>query len=262
MDQRKCGRIGWIGLAWGFLVAWAGAEGGDMDVVLETNHLRVEAASDAKRLCFVEKSTGKDLLDGNAWTSIGTAVKDGVAHPCTSVSLDQDALRLLFEGADLEAEIRVCVQEEALRFLKEELGLTDAQFDEYKQLRQEHRRQSESLHWEQRELRRIMMGELFEADTDTLRAFRLAQRIGDVQEELERLTLMHFMDLRELIGSKQQEKLRALIDEFFRQNQPSPPPGYPPDGDRPPPGRGHRPPPQDRSHMPPALGGKTIDPSL
>ena len=60
----------------------------------------------------------------------------------------------------------------------------------------------------------------------------------DKMVDLEQLTFQYFLDLKKLCKPEQQDNLKLLIDEFFRQNSPngmnndSPPP---PPGDEPPP---------------------------
>jgi hypothetical protein len=62
------------------------------------------------------------------------------------------------------------------------------------------------------------------------------------------------MELKDLCGIEQKDKLESILQEFFHRHQPHRPPG--PEG-RPPPRNGHRPPrpgDRDRSAPPPREG--------
>ena len=139
--------------------------------------------------------------------------------------------------------------EEAARFLQEELQLDDDQFQEYLRLRDAHRNRADRINRTLMELKREMLGELFHEHPDTVRAFAIARRTGSLQVELERITLMHFMELKDLCGIEQKDKLESLLQQFFHQHRPGRPPG--PEGQPPPrhekrplPRDGHRPPPR------------------
>lgn len=109
-----------------------------------------------------------------------------------------------------------------LQFLQKELNLTDAQIQQYDQLRQAHAHQTRGLINDIRGLKQKMMDEIFNDEPDSTKAMEIAGLIGEKQTEVERMTFNHFLDLKELCGKDQIGKLKGLIDEFFRSN---PPPG-------------------------------------
>lgn len=109
-----------------------------------------------------------------------------------------------------------------LQFLQEELNLTDAQIQQYDQLRQAHAKQTRGLINDIRRLKQKMMDEIFNDEPDSTKAKEIAGLIGEKQTAVERITFNHFLDLKELCGKDQIGKLKGLIDEFFRSN---PPPG-------------------------------------
>jgi hypothetical protein len=88
------------------------------------------------------------------------------------------------------------------------------------------------------------MEELFKEIPDTSLTCKLAQQIGELQTEIEVITFNHFMDLKQLCGKDQQDKLHTLLDEFYRRNRP-------PGPDRPKDAGEHRPPLRHPPHQPP-----------
>lgn len=117
--------------------------------------------------------------------------------------------------------------ERVMKFLKEELQLTEtqaAQFAEYQTrhftLAREHR---DAI----RDLKQELFQELSAPAPDTVKAERLAAAIGARQAELEKITFYHFLELKRLCSPAQQTKLDALFDELLRMldPRPKPPPG-------------------------------------
>lgn len=113
-------------------------------------------------------------------------------------------------------------------FLQKELNFTDDQIHRYDRLRQDHADKARVLLDDIRRLKKEMMDHIYEKEPDSTKAMQIADLIGQKQTELERITFRHFADLKELCGKEQLDKLRELMDEFFRRNPPegrgSPPP--------------------------------------
>ena len=139
--------------------------------------------------------------------------------------------------------------EAAARFLQEELQLSDAQFQEYQRLRDDHRKRAENINREMMDLKQEMLGELFNTHPDTARALALTRFIGAIQAELERITFNHFLELRDLCGIEQRDKLERLLRDFFRQSHVGNPPGR--EGQPPP-----QPGPGGRDRLPPPPRGE------
>ena len=111
-------------------------------------------------------------------------------------------------------------QERIRQLLKEQLNFNDAQVQRYLALRDQHRQQALQLESEIRELKHQMFSQVLEenapaAVSDSLLNLALAK-----QAELEKITFRHFLDLKNLCGPGQKEKLRLLMGEVFRRNQP------------------------------------------
>ena len=108
----------------------------------------------------------------------------------------------------------------SLTLLQKELGLSNDQIERYNSLRQAHHQQTQILVREIPGLKKEMMDEIFKDSPDTLKVREYSKLIGEKQSEIERLTFNHLLDLKELCGEGQAEKLHGLLNEFFRQQQP------------------------------------------
>jgi Spy/CpxP family protein refolding chaperone len=112
-------------------------------------------------------------------------------------------------------------------FLRHELELTDAQAETFARLQRAHFQQAKALHDHIRDLKHELFNELAMAAPDTLKAERLAEKIGEQQRELEKSAFYHFLALKRLCTPEQQKKLDRLFDELLRmmdpQRQPPPP---------------------------------------
>ncbi len=137
-------------------------------------------------------------------------------------------------------------KKQSLEFLKNELGLTTEQFDEYKKLQRAHQQQAQKIQIEIQGLRKQMMEQLFVEDPN---AQWYVEQIAMQHQTLDQLTFSHFQDLQKLLGIEQEQKLRKLLSEFYRQNRPEHPPqngeGPPPHHQPPHPNRDRHRPPQD-----------------
>jgi len=128
--------------------------------------------------------------------------------------------------------------QKSLAILQKELNLSDAQIERYDLLRRDHHQKTQILIREIPRLKREMMDEIFKNNPDTLKVINISKLIGEKQTEIERITFYHLLDLKELCGEKQIDKLHGLLNEFFRKN--SPPlrqDGHPPGANLPPPPR-------------------------
>jgi len=133
--------------------------------------------------------------------------------------------------------------------LKRELKFNDEQIARYFQLRENHRQQFEKLNEEIRQLKQQMFDAVFSREPQPEISDSLLQLSLQKQAQLDRLTYQHFLDLKKLCNPDQQDQLKMLIGEFFRQQ------GAPQ-------GKGQVPPPPGRSEgTPPPPGGKMPPPA-
>jgi len=139
-----------------------------------------------------------------------------------------------------EPERRGPPPERVSQFLKEELGLTEAQTAQFAEYQNRHFARAREIREAMRDLKQELFHELSSPAPDTMKAERLAAAIGVRQSDLEKTTFYHFLGLKRLCTSEQQTKLDALFGELLRMLDPR---------DKPPPGEG--PPPRDGEHRPP-----------
>jgi periplasmic protein CpxP/Spy len=136
--------------------------------------------------------------------------------------------------------------ERAARFLKNQLDLSDSQFNEYLRLRDDHFSKTQAIEQKMKSLRQDLIAELFKNPPDQEAASEFMSSIGSAQASLESLTFNHFLDLKKLCGPEQADILHKMVHNLFRrpanaspQAQPgnlppgNPPPGNPPPGNPP-----------------------------
>ena len=122
------------------------------------------------------------------------------------------------------------------QFLKNQLDLSDSQFNEYLRLRDGHFSETQAIEQKMKILRQDLISELFKDPPDQEAAAEIINSIGASQASLERLTFNHFLDLKKLCGPEQADTLNKMVHSLFRrpanassQPQPgNPPPGNPP----------------------------------
>ncbi len=116
-------------------------------------------------------------------------------------------------------------------FLREELKFRDNQVQDYGQYRNKHAERTRRLMNQVHSLKQEMFNEIFKDEPDSTKANMIAEEIGIIQNQIEKVTFAHFLDLKKLCGTEQTEKLQALIADFNRKNRPPEPP--PPNRRRP-----------------------------
>ena len=124
------------------------------------------------------------------------------------------------------------------RMLQNELGFNKIQTEQYLRMRQEHRSQAQQLEDEIRQLKKHMFDEVLEESPQPLLSDSLLRLVQEKQANLEKLTFQHFLDLKKLCKPEQQDKLKLLMHEVFRQksgfrDDNVPPPPLPPEGEQP-----------------------------
>lgn len=118
----------------------------------------------------------------------------------------------------------------ANQFLKRELGLNDAQAEQFAKLQRQHFERARALQNAIGELKHELFGELSSPVPDTVKVERLADEIGARQSDLEKITFHHFLDLKNLCTVEQRKKLDVLFHELLRGMAPHHKPPPPPDG--------------------------------
>jgi Spy/CpxP family protein refolding chaperone len=131
-----------------------------------------------------------------------------------------------------ELERREPPPERVKQFLKEELGLTEAQMTQFAEYQNRHFAHAREIRDAMRDLKQELFHELSSSAPDTMKVERLAAAIGVRQSELEKTTFYHFLGLKRLCTPEQQTKLEALFGELLRLLDPR---HKPPRGEGPPP---------------------------
>ena len=125
------------------------------------------------------------------------------------------------------------------RLLKDQLGFDVTQTEQYLKLRKEQQERASLIQNEIQRIKKQMFDEVLKDNPQMTLSDSLLKLSQEKMADLEQLTFSYFLDLKKLCKPEQQDKLKFLIGEFFRQNPPvgmnndGPPP--PPPGDEPPP---------------------------
>jgi Spy/CpxP family protein refolding chaperone len=128
--------------------------------------------------------------------------------------------------------------EDVQRFLEKELSLTPEQAERFRESRRRHAERSQAVRDQVLELRKDMIMAILADTPDTALAGQLADRIGALQMETDRLLVSHFMELQSICRPEQRERLRYLMHDLLEMMKPEGE-GRPPGPDRP---EGQRPP--------------------
>ncbi|UOD35135.1 hypothetical protein DSN97_02010 [Deferribacteraceae bacterium V6Fe1] len=114
----------------------------------------------------------------------------------------------------------VSEEKQVKRLLKENLGFNDEQVEKYLKLRKEHHKKALVIESEIKRLKKEMFDSLLTDNGAKEIPESILQEILKKQATLERLTFYHFLDLKNLCGADQKEKLKILMSEVFRQKEP------------------------------------------
>ena len=118
------------------------------------------------------------------------------------------------------------------QLLKDQLGFDETQTEQYLKLREEQKERASLIQNEIRQIKKQMFDEVLKDNPQTTLSDSLLKLSQEKMADLEQLTFRHFLDLKKLCKPGQQDKLKFLIGESFRQN---PPAGMNNDGPPPPP---------------------------
>lgn len=103
--------------------------------------------------------------------------------------------------------------------LKRELQLTDVQMKDYVELIREHRKVADAIEYEMRQLKRNLFNF---SQPDSIKEV-VAQKISQVQQQLDIQTYMHFKKVRDLCTDEQKSKFEeVLLKALDRRPRPKP----------------------------------------
>lgn len=97
------------------------------------------------------------------------------------------------------------------RFIKEELNLTENQFEVFQNASRNNMIKSQEILSKLDDKRVEMMNEIGKRNPDSEILDKIAHDIGDLHYELKRLTINHFLQLKEICNDDQQENLHRIF---------------------------------------------------
>jgi len=108
------------------------------------------------------------------------------------------------------------------RFIEHELDLSDAQKKEFKQLRQQHFKETKILYKDIGTYRKELFSELKggEKNGSAVRIDSLTNLIGDTQTQLDRAVYSHFVKLRSICNEEQRQKFDQIMQKVMQRLDP------------------------------------------
>ncbi|MDA3954351.1 MAG: hypothetical protein PF485_11955 [Bacteroidales bacterium] len=97
------------------------------------------------------------------------------------------------------------------RFIKEELKLTDKQFEQFKEISRTNMRATHNITLKLNKKRNFMMNEIAKVNPDQESLDEIAKDIGLLHYELKKSTINHFLELKKICNNEQQEDLQKLF---------------------------------------------------
>ena len=105
-------------------------------------------------------------------------------------------------------------------YLMHELKFTEAQKNQFEQMRDEHRREIDGLRKKSRERHDSFFDLLGNSQADSNSVNQMADSITSLQKEIEISTFYHFQKVRTICTREQQEKFDEIIKEALRMMAP------------------------------------------
>lgn len=101
------------------------------------------------------------------------------------------------------------------RFLQEELNLSEEQFHKFKDINTNYNRDSRKIAFQMRKKRYEMMKEIAKKNPNFGNLDQIAQDIGSLHYELKKLTINHFIELKDVCDEEQQEILHKMFIQML-----------------------------------------------
>ncbi|MBN1252475.1 MAG: hypothetical protein JXR51_16725 [Bacteroidales bacterium] len=100
------------------------------------------------------------------------------------------------------------------KFIKEELGLTDKQFESYCKLKDQNINNSQVIFEKINENKKLIIDEIKEKDPDTLLLDNFAKNIGELHAQIQLETIKHFLEVKKILNENQIEKFELLLSKM------------------------------------------------
>lgn len=111
-------------------------------------------------------------------------------------------------------------QPEIGNYLMHELKFTEAQKNQFEQMRDEHRHEIDGLRKKSREMHDSFFDLLGNSQADSNNVNQMADSITSLQKEIEISTFYHFQKVRTICTREQQEKFDEIIKEALSMMAP------------------------------------------
>ena len=110
---------------------------------------------------------------------------------------------------------RISPPSDPIRLMQREISLTDEQAQNYEQLREKHMGDMRAINDKLDALKLQMADEVFNPNLDEKQIKTLAEKIGLLQTELEKLRFDHFRELVLICSEEQKAKLQPILRQVF-----------------------------------------------
>lgn len=104
------------------------------------------------------------------------------------------------------------------QFVKQRLNLSEKQYNEFKKLRTESRKQHRQIINKIQEKRSALLNEMAKENSDTTRLNKLTEEFGSLHKSLKKETIQHFIKLKQICNNDQQEALFDMIRHMERMH--------------------------------------------
>lgn len=102
-------------------------------------------------------------------------------------------------------------------YFKNELKLSEKQFEEFQQINIEISKLSQEIAQKLHEKRILMLKELAKENPDLKKLNNLANEIGELHYELKNNTIKHFLELKNICNEDQQEVLQQIFMQMINE---------------------------------------------
>lgn len=96
-------------------------------------------------------------------------------------------------------------------FLRDELKLTDEQFEQFRDIQRTNMIKSQSIALELSKKRQEMMNEIAKKNPNREKLDAIAKEIGELHYQLKLNTIHHFLELKDICNEDQQESIQRLF---------------------------------------------------
>lgn len=97
------------------------------------------------------------------------------------------------------------------RFIKEELNLDSLQFEQFREAYYKNMKETRNIAEKLNIYRHNMLSEIAKINPNQDKLDEISRNIGDLHYELKKLSISHFMELKDICNEEQQENLQKLF---------------------------------------------------